>query len=191
MRRLIAALLLTAAALFCGTGCPDRPSTSELVEPPPPPMSEQAVEATETADAQPDTVAMESDAEATGSEAAQEDGQEGPSGDDEPVSSDDGELATPETPEGEVVPLSDDRKLEATDLSALDNWHLTLARNEIFARHGRPFNNEHIRAHFMGLNWYSPDENYEDASLSFVERRNAAFILKYQELKYDIPAMHP
>lgn len=188
MRRSIAALLLVAAALFCGTGCPQRPSGSEMSEVMEPPAQTvpEPEQTTEPA-AQPDTAVTESDEEAAGSEVAEEGGQE-------VATSDDGEPAAPEEQEpleGEILPQSDDRKLETTDLSSLDNWHLTLARNEIFARHGRPFQNEHIRAYFMEKSWYSPNPDYKDAWLSFIERTNADFILDYQKLTYDIPADHP
>lgn len=99
---------------------------------------------------------------------------------------------TSETAEStQILPQSDERELERSDLEKLDNWHLTLARNEIFARHGRPFENPEIREHFQGMPWYSPDPDYVDAWLSQLERANADRILEYQKLTYEIPARHP
>jgi hypothetical protein len=91
----------------------------------------------------------------------------------------------------QILPESDDRPLERADLQYLDNWQLTLARNEIFARHGRPFQHEEIRKHFEGLSWYSPDPDYDEAWLSQVERENAQFIVEYQKVTYDRPATGP
>ncbi|MFP4248564.1 MAG: YARHG domain-containing protein [Armatimonadota bacterium] len=91
----------------------------------------------------------------------------------------------------EMVPESDDRLIDRTDLEDLDNWGLTLARNEIFARHGRTFENEHLRDYFVGQPWYTPDPNYEREWLSATEEANVEFILEYQQIKYEIPAHQP
>lgn len=57
---------------------------------------------------------------------------------------------------------SDSRYLEYADYADLSHWELVLARNEIFARHGRRFQNEDIQAYFNSRDWYDgrydPDE---------------------------------
>jgi len=91
----------------------------------------------------------------------------------------------------EILPQSNDRLLSNADLAGLTNWQCTLARNEIYARHGRPFNNDHIRAYFRSTGWYRPNPAYRDSWLSATESRNAAFILNYQNNVFGGPATHP
>jgi hypothetical protein len=92
---------------------------------------------------------------------------------------------------GELMPQSNDRNLTAGDLTGWSNWNLTLARNEIYARHGRPFNNDHIRRHFVNTGWYSPNPNFRESWLSPLESRNAAFIADYQKRVFGAPATRP
>ncbi|MBI3930061.1 MAG: YARHG domain-containing protein [Armatimonadetes bacterium] len=72
------------------------------------------------------------------------------------------------------------RLLNASDLEGRTARELTLIRNEIFARHGRPFVDEELRRYFLSQGWYSPDPDYNDSRLSNVEKKNAALILRYQ-----------
>jgi hypothetical protein len=53
-------------------------------------------------------------------------------------------------------------------------------RNEIYARHGKVFKEKELRNYFSGQEWYRPDPGYTDASLSAIERKNAAAILAYE-----------
>lgn len=53
-------------------------------------------------------------------------------------------------------------------------------RNEIYARHGKVFKEQELRNYFSSLDWYKPDRKYTDASLTAIERRNAATILAYE-----------
>lgn len=172
MKRAGAALLISAAIILAGAGCRDGLSGSEVdgpaAESAPPPPADAAEFDADT----PEAASSASDGHGVEDEAT-------------------GEDLEPEAAGTEILPQSDDRLLEREDLVGLDNWELTLARNEIFARHGRPFENPDIRAHFEGLPWYSPDEDYSDAWLSLIERQNADFILNHQSLSYEIPATHP
>jgi len=58
---------------------------------------------------------------------------------------------------------------------------LYLMRNEIFARHGRPFKNYEIFCYFKGKSWYEPSRNYSDDSLSATELKNAGIILEREK----------
>ncbi|NLO06911.1 MAG: YARHG domain-containing protein [candidate division WS1 bacterium] len=91
----------------------------------------------------------------------------------------------------ELLPQSDDRPLTGSDVTGLGNWDLTLARNEIYARHGRPFSNAQIRAYFQGTGWYTADSGYSDRRLSQLESRNAVFIREYQEAVFGRAATAP
>ena len=176
MKRVSAALLLAAAIVLTAAGCTNDPSGSQpagaeaLPSPPPP-------EVTESDGGSADSVSTES-------------GEQEPTDEVMDASLDEDDSGGFEFG-SEILPQSDDRMLEDSDLEHLNNWQLTLARNEIFARHGRPFMNEHLRDYFVGQPWYSPDENYENAWLSATEQANAQYIVEYQELKYEIPARHP
>lgn len=92
---------------------------------------------------------------------------------------------------GELMPQSDDRALTNADLAGWSNWNLTLARNEIYARHGRPFNNDFIRRYFLSTGWYSPNPNFRESWLTPLESRNAAFIAEYQKRVFGSPATRP
>lgn len=61
-----------------------------------------------------------------------------------------------------ILPDSDRVYLSPADYQSLSDWELILARNEIFARHGRLFNDPDIQAYFNGCSWYhgsiAPDD---------------------------------
>ena len=92
---------------------------------------------------------------------------------------------------GEILPQSNDRNLTNADLSGYSNWQLTLARNEIYARHGRPFDNSQIRSYFLNTGWYSPNSGYRESWLTGLESRNATFILNYQKAVFGAAATRP
>lgn len=97
----------------------------------------------------------------------------------------------PSTNVGEIMPQSNDRYLTNGDLQGYSNWQLTLARNEIYARHGRPFNNNDIRYYFLDTGWYSANSAFRESSLSKTESRNAKFIADYQKSVYGRAATKP
>jgi hypothetical protein len=76
-------------------------------------------------------------------------------------------------------------------LAGHSNWDLTLMRDGIYARHGRPFDNQYIRNVFNSTGWYSPDSSYSDRRLNSVEQYNVAFILKYQNSHFGSAATKP
>lgn len=76
--------------------------------------------------------------------------------------------------------LTSKKKLTDEDLEWASAWELTLMRNEIFAIHGRPFQDPELAAYFKARSWYRPDPSFSDASLTRLERANAAFIMDYQ-----------
>lgn len=54
-----------------------------------------------------------------------------------------------------ILPDSQTRVYSTSELSVLTTAQLELARNEIFARYGREFKTDYIRAHFMSKPWYT------------------------------------
>jgi len=83
--------------------------------------------------------------------------------------------------DGEILPESNIRNLTRGDLTGLTAWELKVARNEIYARHGRPFVHQDLACYFTTMSWYKKDPDYTDSRLSSLEQRNAVFILNYEK----------
>ncbi|MDO4323258.1 MAG: YARHG domain-containing protein [Lachnospiraceae bacterium] len=78
---------------------------------------------------------------------------------------------------------SDSRYLTVEDLKGLDAQTLRCARNEIYARHGRRFNDQELQSYFDGKSWYQgtiEPEEFQESMLSDIERKNAELILHYE-----------
>lgn len=85
---------------------------------------------------------------------------------------------------GYIISGSNSRYLTSSDLSSLSSWELKLARNEIYARHGRRFNDSDIQAYFDSKDWYSgtiSPENFSDSVLNEYESSNAIYIKQYEK----------
>jgi hypothetical protein len=54
-------------------------------------------------------------------------------------------------------------------------------RNEIYARHGKVFKDRWLQSYFKSFDWYRPNPKYTDATLTAVERQNAAAIAAYEK----------
>lgn len=53
-----------------------------------------------------------------------------------------------------IIPYSSSRYLSVSDVAGLSSYELMLARNEIFARHGRRFDNPELQQYFNSKSWY-------------------------------------
>jgi len=80
-----------------------------------------------------------------------------------------------------ILPFSDAKKVTEVDLADLTPWELKVARNEIYARHGREFVHQDLACYFADQAWYSIDPDFSTASLSSLEVANATFILNYEK----------
>ena len=83
----------------------------------------------------------------------------------------DGEFAVT----GYILPNSSTEYLTWEDYAALSRWELVLARNEIFARHGRRFQNQDIQAYFDSCSWYEgtiAPEDFDTSVMNDVEVQN-------------------
>ena len=73
------------------------------------------------------------------------------------------------------MPYSDSLYYITDELMALSKEELRLARNEIYARHGRKFESEDLNAYFSAQPWYfsylSADE-FDDSVLNEYEKGN-------------------
>lgn len=54
-------------------------------------------------------------------------------------------------------------------------------RQEIYARHGKVFKEPYLQKYFASFDWYKPDPNFTDASLTAIEKRNIATIQAYEK----------
>lgn len=73
-----------------------------------------------------------------------------------------------------IFPDSDRRHLMPEELARLSRWQLDIARNEIFARHGRIFDRPDLRTYFSQFSWYRPQ--YREVSLNSTEAANVRLI---------------
>ena len=97
----------------------------------------------------------------------------------------DGEEVTVDE-QGYILSESDTRLYTADELADFSDWELTLARNEIYARHGRLFDTPEIQEYFDGCGWYegtiTPEEftGHEEEYLNPIELENVQMIYNYQ-----------
>ena len=82
-----------------------------------------------------------------------------------------------------IFPNSSDCLLEYWDLVNLSGSALRIARNEIYARHGRRFDDEELSRYFNSLSWYEgtiAPEEFRDDLLNETERANIRLMLERQ-----------
>lgn len=102
----------------------------------------------------------------------------------------DSELTKTEAAENEdyIIPDSDSRYITEEDLADLSDYEILLARNEIYARHGRIFVNEDLNTYFRSKSWYQPSvsgdqftEEYAASVFNDYEARNIDTIVTYEK----------
>lgn len=80
-----------------------------------------------------------------------------------------------------IIKDSGTKLLTESDIAGLSKDQLALARNEIFARHGRPFTTPAYKEYFESRSWYHVDPNYninkDNDYLNDVESKNVNLIL--------------
>lgn len=93
----------------------------------------------------------------------------------EPTTMPSAEVDLPAYEDQLFFPDSDKRYITYDDYKNLTLWELVLARNEIFARHGRKFDDKDIQAYFNGCDWYegtlSPSQ-FDSSVLNEYELQN-------------------
>jgi tetratricopeptide (TPR) repeat protein len=80
-----------------------------------------------------------------------------------------------------LLPDSDSRLLTKQEISELWIFELPLARNEIFARHGRVFQDEYTQTYFESKAWYEKNPDYNDTLLNDFEKQNVQRIQDYAD----------
>ena len=93
------------------------------------------------------------------------------------------ETETYEEEEYYILPYSNSCYLTDSDVNWMSPETLRLARNEIYARHGRIFNSADLNEYFNAQSWYigvfSPEE-FNDSWLNEYERANLELIMSYE-----------
>lgn len=82
-----------------------------------------------------------------------------------------------------IIADSSTRYLTKEDVAGLSKEQLRYARNEIYARHGRRFNDAALQSYFDSKSWYQgtiAPEAFDESVLSQCERDNIDLIKKYE-----------
>lgn len=88
-----------------------------------------------------------------------------------------------------IIADSNSRYLTESELNSMSTYDLYLARNEIFARHGRDFKKQELKDYFGAKSWYhvqySPSEfdAHTSTLLNDFERKNSELMLKIEKLR--------
>lgn len=82
-----------------------------------------------------------------------------------------------------IFPQSSTQILTEDDLKGMSSDELLLARNEIYARHGRRFSTPEIQTYFDSKSWYHgtvDPEDFDVSVLSSTEKANVTFIKSHE-----------
>lgn len=95
-----------------------------------------------------------------------------------------------------IVQDSQRRILSTRDIAGLSDDDLARAQNEIWARHGRMFNNQWLQNYFNSQSWYSgtipADQFLSQYKPTSTEEKNAALMIDVlNEHGYDVNRAHP
>lgn len=80
-----------------------------------------------------------------------------------------------------IISDSNTRIISESELTSLTPWQLKVARNEIYARHGRAFVHKDLQCYFATQSWYKIDPNFTESMLSTIENKNVATIQAYEQ----------
>lgn len=84
---------------------------------------------------------------------------------------------------GFIFPYSATEYLEISDVKDLTAEECRIARNEIYARHGRIFQDEALQAYFEQFDWYEgfyTAEEFDESVLNEIEIANRDLIIEYE-----------
>lgn len=86
------------------------------------------------------------------------------------------------SPDGYIMPNEDTEYISREELERLDKEELRYIRNEIYARHGYIFEDDTLRAYFMGKSWYSPQTvEVSDSMLNEYEKANRDLVVQIEQ----------
>lgn len=76
------------------------------------------------------------------------------------------------------------RLLEKQEVKELSKEECRLAKNEIYARHGRLFQDESLQEYFDSLDWYVgyiEPEDFDESVFNEIEKKNIQLLAKYEK----------
>jgi hypothetical protein len=90
------------------------------------------------------------------------------------------------TPLPEVMQLAEVKilggsLLSPADLSGMTAAQLNRLRNTVYARHGRTFSDNDLRAYFQTRPWYKPRNDYDDDQLTTNDSANSDLLKAFEE----------
>lgn len=95
-------------------------------------------------------------------------------------------VAEPEEPASQYfLPESDSRYMTMQELEGFTAADCRLARNELYARHGRRFDDENLQAHFDSCEWYQgtiAPSDFDESVLNEYELANRDLIVQYESV---------
>lgn len=83
-----------------------------------------------------------------------------------------------------ILPDSDKRNYDESEIEGLTAKQCILARNEMYARHGRAFTNVDLEAYFETKSWYSPmipADEFNNSVLNKYEVYNKKLVTEYEK----------
>lgn len=86
--------------------------------------------------------------------------------------------------EGYILPDSGSRYLDKSEIQHLSKEELRLARNEVYARHGRRFDDVSLQEYFNSKAWYSgtiAPSDFTESMLNEYEIQNTRMISDYEK----------
>lgn len=84
-----------------------------------------------------------------------------------------------------VLPNSDTRSVSGNELNRMSTTELSLARNEIYARHGYIFQDSTLKEYFCTKDWYQPTtlaKDFSDTVFTDTETINMDMIALYEDI---------
>lgn len=99
---------------------------------------------------------------------------------------DDEEAEAASEQEDYLLPDSDKRMISKKELEGFDAEQCRIARNEIYARHGRKFKDQELQEYFDSCDWYEGTveaDKFQDSVLNDYEVANRDTIVKYEKEK--------
>lgn len=86
--------------------------------------------------------------------------------------------------EGYILPGSDSRYLSISDLAGMTKEECRFARNELYARYGRIFDDAELQEYFDAQEWYMgtiAPEDFDEDILNDYEMKNRDLIVEYEK----------
>lgn len=77
------------------------------------------------------------------------------------------------------------RRFSKKDFAGMRSEDAKKLRSEIYAKHGKTFNDPWLQGYFASQSWYKPNRRYSDKLLSSIERHNVRQIQRHEKQAFD------